>query len=140
MMTDGLKGNGHEEALIKYWMEKARESLESAESEYLAGRLSPAVNRVYYACFYAVSAVMQNQGKTFKKHKAVRSALHRDLVKTGLLDVSWGHFYEDVFDSRQRGDYQPIVNFEPEQVKELLDQAKGFVGEMEKLLIQSTDL
>ena len=60
MMTDGLKGNGHEEALIKYWMEKARESLESAESEYL--------------------------------------------------------------------------------VKELLDQAKGFVGEMEKLLIQSTDL
>ena len=48
-------------------------------------------------------------------------------------------FYDDVFESRQRGDYQPIVSFEPEQVEEYIHLADGFLREMEKLFIQSAD-
>jgi uncharacterized protein (UPF0332 family) len=49
--------------LIEYWIEKAFESLESAKSEYASGRLSFAVNRVYYACFYALSAGLRHRDK-----------------------------------------------------------------------------
>ncbi len=77
------------EELVQYWWEKARESLESARSEYANGRLSFAVNRVYYACYYALSAVFRDRGKTFKKHKGLRSAIHRDLVKNGIIDGRW---------------------------------------------------
>lgn len=122
------------EVLIKYWMEKARESLESAISEHQNGRFSPAVRSTYYACFYALSAVLWNKGKIFRKHSAVRGSLHRDLIKAGILDDTWGRFYDVVFDSRQRGDYQPMVTFEKEQVGNYIDKARGFVEQMEGIL------
>lgn len=37
--------------VIRYWLEKAKESLSAAQDEMKAGRLSFAVNRIYYALF-----------------------------------------------------------------------------------------
>ncbi len=37
--------------MVKYWIEKSAESLESAEDELKKGRLSFSVNRIYYSCF-----------------------------------------------------------------------------------------
>jgi len=121
-------------ALTTYWIEKAHESLESARSEYASGRLSFAVNRIYYACFYALSALLRHKEKTFKRHKGLRSALHRDLVKAGIVEERWGKFFDEVFESRQRGDYKPMVTFQPEHVTELLEQAEHFLKEMENLI------
>lgn len=120
-------------ALTTYWLEKAYESFESARSEYASGRLSFAVNRIYYACFYALSAVLRHREKTFKRHKGLRSALHRDLVKAGIVEERWGKFFDEVFESRQRGDYKPMVAFQPDQVKEFLDQVEQFLKEMQNL-------
>lgn len=47
-------------------------------------------SRTYYAAFFAVSAHFALVGKTFRKHTAVESAVHRDLVQTGLWDSSLG--------------------------------------------------
>ncbi len=124
----------HNETLVQYWLEKSEESLDSADSDYQAGRLSPAVRSIYYACFYALSAVMLNEGKTFRKHTAIRGALHRDLIRTGKLDSYWGRYYDEFFESRHRGDYQPLVSFESEQVQEYIIRARGFVKQMENLL------
>ncbi|MFH1195640.1 MAG: HEPN domain-containing protein [bacterium] len=44
--------------VMKYWLEKSNESLESARREYSAGSLSFAANRIYYSAFYAVSALL----------------------------------------------------------------------------------
>ena len=49
--------------VIKYWMEKAYESLQSARSEQQAGRFVFAINRGYYACFYSASAVLLRKVK-----------------------------------------------------------------------------
>jgi uncharacterized protein (UPF0332 family) len=121
-------------AVIEYWLRKADVSLESARSEYAAGRLDFSVNRIYYACFYAASAVLLGQGKKFVKHSGVRGAVHQDLVKPGLLDVKWGKIYDQIFENRQSGDYLELYEFENAQVSELLKQAEGFVGEMRRLL------
>lgn len=40
-------------------------------------------SRAYYAAFHAVCAVLALRGESFKKHPAVRGALHRDLIKAG---------------------------------------------------------
>jgi uncharacterized protein (UPF0332 family) len=102
----------YKKTLIRYWMEKAEESLESAISEFQNHRLTPALRSTYYACFYALSAVLLSRGKIFRKHTGVRGALHSDLIQAGLIDSSWGRFYSRIFDNRQRGDYQPMVVFE----------------------------
>lgn len=87
------------EALVKYWLEKARESLESARNEYGGGRLSFAMNRIYYACFYTLTALFRDRGQVFKRHKGLRSALHRELVRNGIVEKHWGKFFDDEFAS-----------------------------------------
>ena len=120
--------------VVRYWMDKAHEALKAARSEQEAGRLVFAVNRAYYACFYSASAVLLTRGETFTKHTGVRGALHHSLVKSGELDSSWGRFYDLVFNARQRGDYQELVEFSSEETEELLLQSEQFVSAMNMLL------
>ncbi|MDM8515337.1 HEPN domain-containing protein [Desulfobacterales bacterium HSG16] len=134
MNEDKLTDPEQRKILIRYWMDKSEESLASAIDEFKANRLSTCVRAAYYACFYAFSAVLWNEGKVFKKHSAVRGALHRDFVKNSRLNAKWGRFYDIIFDSRQRGDYQPLVEFEPEQVERFIENSKGFVEQMRKLI------
>ena len=124
--------------VIRYWMEKATEALLSARSEQQFGRFVFAVNRAYYACFYSASAVLLKEGQKFSKHTGVRAAVHRYLVKTGKIDASWGQFYDLVFNSRQRGDYQELVTFLPEEADELISQAEAFVDIIKKFLKKPT--
>ena len=129
MNEDKLKSQ-----VIEYWITKAKEALESAISEKTSGRFLFAINRAYYACFYSLSAVLLNEGQKFKKHSGVRSALHQNLIKKGKLDVSWGKFYDLVFESRQRGDYQELVEFRIEEVEEIINRSQGFIKEMGNIL------
>jgi len=92
------------------------------------------MNRIYYAAFYALTALFRDRDHVFKKHKGLRSALHRDLVKNGIVEIHWGKFFDDVFESRQRGDYTPMVMFEPDQVEDFLQQTEGFLKAMTKLI------
>jgi len=124
----------NKDALITYWIEKARESMEAAQSEYDSGRHTTAVRNLYYACFYALTAVLLKEGHSFKKHTGVKAALHKDLIRAGIVDSKWGKFYNKIFDSRHEGDYQPLRVFEDEEVKMFLDQGAGFIATMENLL------
>lgn len=129
MTTDDARA-----AVLGFWGDKAAEALLSAQSEFIAGRLTFAVNRAYYACFYSVSALLLKDGRKFVKHSGVRSALHRHLVKTGKVSTAWGRFYDRIFENRQRGDYQELVSFETEQVAEMVEQSREFVAEMARLI------
>jgi uncharacterized protein (UPF0332 family) len=75
-----------------------------------------------------VSAFFMKEGKTFKKHSQVRAAFHRDLVRAGRIDASWGAFYEWVFDHRQQADYQPMANSKSMRSKECLIKLKCSSG------------
>ncbi|QTA80767.1 HEPN domain-containing protein [Desulfonema limicola] len=120
--------------IICYWLEKAHESLASAKSEYLAGRLTFAMNRAYYSCFYSASAVLMFLGKQFKKHTGVKSGVRQYLINKGLLDVSWGRFYNRIFESRQRADYVGMVKFSHEDIEEAISESEKFVNIMENII------
>jgi len=117
-------------------MDKAREALLSADSEQKEKRWTFAVNRGYYACFYALSAVLLKQDLSFKRHSGVRAALHTRLISTGIIDEKYGKYYDLLFESRQRGDYQWLVEFSEREASELIEYAKEFVKEMERLISQ----
>jgi uncharacterized protein (UPF0332 family) len=62
-----------ERALIEYRMERARETLDEAKIMFDAGRINAFVNRLYYACFYAVSALLLTRDFSTSKHGYLRS-------------------------------------------------------------------
>jgi len=132
-----VKEEGSLEDVVNYWIEKADESLNSAVDELNAGRLSFAVNRIYYSCFYIVSALLLKRKLKFKKHSGVRTCFHKNFVKTGLVNKEFGKFYDEVFEARQRGDYIELVRFEEKDIKFWLEKAKEFVSVIKNLIIEN---
>jgi len=120
--------------LIGLWLGKADEALASAELELNAGHANFAVNRLYYACFYAVTALLLRDDKQFVRHSAVKAEFVRAYIKTGRLDVKWSRFYQKLFDDRQEGDYVPTATFEASDVSTYLQQAREFVGLVRDLI------
>jgi uncharacterized protein (UPF0332 family) len=53
-----MKKEEQRKEMVRYWWLKAQDSLSSARREFEASSYSFAVNRLYYAAFYGVSAVL----------------------------------------------------------------------------------
>ena len=123
-----------QQIIIDYWTEKAIEDLASAQDNLKSDRYHNAVRDAYYACFHAFSSVLLKEGKTFKKHKEVRSMLHRDFIRAKKIDIQWGKHYDWLFDNRHKADYRPLVKFDPEQVEEIVERSEAFVKKMAGLL------
>ncbi len=83
-----------------------------------------AASRAYYAAFYAVSALFALRGKMFSKHAAVRSAVHRDLVKAGHWPKERGEDYSLLFKLRDTGDYGGGIHVSDEDAIEALEAAR----------------
>ena len=115
--------------LVHHWLNKAVESVASARSEFEAGRLAFAVNRLYYAVFYVVTAALAVKGRSHGKHSAVRASFHREFVRTGAVDRACGRLYDELFHARQQGDYMPMVTFEEAVVWQQLTDVERFVNE-----------
>lgn len=119
---------------LRYWLERSRDALASARDEERSGRLAFAVNRCYYAAFYAVSAVLLVRGHRFVKHSGVRTAFHQHLVKPGIVSDAWGRFYDRLFQDRQEGDYLEFATFADDEVRETLAKVADLVAALEVLL------
>ena len=121
--------NEHEaqQTLIRLWLIKAEDALDSAKLELSHSHTNFAVNRLYYACFYAVTALLLQDKKQFTRHSAVKSEFIRTYIKSGEIDVKWNKFYQKLFDDRQEGDYIPTIVFEESEISIKLKQAYEFV-------------
>jgi uncharacterized protein (UPF0332 family) len=63
--------------LVRHRVTRAEETLEDARLVLEQGHLHSAVNRLYYACFYIVSALLFTEGLSSSKHSGVRSLFDR---------------------------------------------------------------
>jgi uncharacterized protein (UPF0332 family) len=122
---------------VKRFVHKAEMALAAARREHRAGDLDLAMNRVYYACFYAATAVLLQEDREFVKHSGVRAALHRHLIQTKRIEVEHGRFYDQAFEARQEADYAPVAEFEPSTVEEAIGSAERFVSEMRRILAET---
>lgn len=117
---------------IRFRTEQSRETLGEAKVLFDSQFLRGAVNRLYYACFYAVAALLWTEGLSSAKHSGVRSLFDRHWVKTGNVPVALGRLYHTLFRFRHQGDYERVT-FEADKVKEILEQACEFVELLNKL-------
>jgi uncharacterized protein (UPF0332 family) len=69
------------EELIRYRREKAVETLKDAQILFESERLSSAVNRIYYAIFYEVSALLMTKDLSSAKHSGIRALFNEYFVK-----------------------------------------------------------
>jgi uncharacterized protein (UPF0332 family) len=120
--------------LVLYRLQRARQTLEDARILANASRWNPCVNRLYYACFYAVSALLLQNGLSSSKHTGVRSLFNRHYVRTGKVPKELAPIYNDLFERRHEGDYMDFVDFEEAQVRPWIGRAEQFIDHIASLI------
>lgn len=85
-------------------------------------------------CFYAVSALPACRGMSASKHSGVRSLFEKHFIKDGPLPGPWGRFFHQMLNLRPEGDYGGFTTFVKEDVAAWLDQAKGFVTQVDRFM------
>ncbi len=115
---------------VKYRIESANKTFEAAkvlaENEFW----NSAVNRLYYSIFYAVNALLVMNEIQTKSHAATKSQFSMYFVKTGKFDKKYGKLLSELFDWRQKGDYENIFDYNKDSVQPLFRP----VNEMIKLI------
>lgn len=120
--------------IVRYRMENARKMLEEEKNHRSNGFFNTAVNRMYYACYYAATAMLISMGIEVKSHDGVRLNLGRHIVLEGRLSPELGRFYSRLFSKRSTGDYDDFINHTLTTVDELLPQACLFVNTLSEQL------
>jgi hypothetical protein len=113
--------------LTTYRLERAREALESARLLLDQGHLHGCVNRLYYACFYAVSALLLNEGLSSSKHAGVIALFNRHWIKSDRLPREMGSLFNTLFAARQEADYTDMAEFSRAQVSLWQERAEEFI-------------
>ena len=113
--------------LVFYRLAKARRTLEDGITLCEKGSCISVVNRLYYAVFYAATAMLLTKKMSFAKHSATFSFFRKEFVNSQIIPAELGEVYKELFDNRQRGDYQDFIEFDKEVVKKWITGAKEFV-------------
>lgn len=130
--------------IVRYRLENAKSTLAEVRSHRENGFYNTAVNRMYYACYYAASALLIAHHIETKSHEGVRQQLGLNFVLTGKISQDQGRFYSRLFSKRTTGDYDDFITHTEVTVDELYPQAQSFVtivaDLLKKWLEEQTDL
>ncbi len=122
---------------INYRLDQAKQTLEAARS--LAGDKywNSVINRLYYSCFYAISALLFKHGINARSHSGIKHQFGLHFIKSGLIDKSVSKIYIDLFDYRQAGDYADFVDFDEEKSLPLIPQVENLILKIEELIYEN---
>ena len=101
------------------------ETLQEVRLMLEGGHLHGAANRIYYACFYAATALLLTRGLSSPRHSGIMALFNRHFVKEGIMSIDMGKFYSRVFDSRLESDYGDVVELSEEDVRADFDEGPG---------------
>lgn len=119
---------------IKYRLMKANETLAEVEIHISNQFWNTAINRMYYAAFYAVNALLVKNKIEVNSHTGVRQKFGQHYVKTGLFSKQLAKHYTDLFEKRHKSDYNDFFDYDEETTKRLLPLTKEFIRNIEQLI------
>ena len=122
------------ETMVRYRLERAKETLIDAQKIAEIERWRVVANRLYYACFYAVSALLTKNNFSAHTHSGVFGLLGLHFVSKGIVSKEQNRLYRNLFDLRQTGDYDDFAIINECDIAPLIEPAKQFVEMVEQLI------
>lgn len=123
--------------LLGYRLDQAHESLHEATLLFDAEAYRGAINRGYYAMFYALLALLATRQLGTSKHSGAIALFDREFVKTGIFAPELSRALHLAFDRRQTHDYGELVAVDVTSARETITDAAGFVVAIEAYLLET---
>ena len=117
--------------LVNYRLERSKDTLDDARILAEKSKWNSAINRLYYAAYYAVTALLIHSSFRATTHNGTKSLFSEHFIKTKVFPQEIGKLYSQLFAWRQKGDYTDLFDFGEEEVTPYFDPVQKLIDLVE---------
>lgn len=121
-------------AIVFYRLEKCQGALVEAKDNASMNHWTLAANRLYYAAYYASSALLISEGYQTKTHEGAIGMIGRHYVRTGFLTKEDGALLARLQNMRHTGDYDDFMDWTREDVEPCFPQVEAYIQKIKDLI------
>ena len=125
---------GTKNDLINYRIARAKDTYDDALILSEREKWNSTINRLYYATYYAVMALLLDSDLKPATHNGAKSNFSEHFIKTGKIDSKYGKMYSQLFTWRQKGDYDDLFDFDKNKVMPYFEPVNDFILLIEKTI------
>ena len=129
MLTDEER-----KALVANKVRRSRETWAEAKGIMESKYWYAAANRMYYACYYMVSALLLKIGQSSHTHGGTIGLFGLHFIKTEIVASELGKFYSELYELRQTGDYDDWKVVTETDIMPLVPTVEVFLDTLEQLI------
>lgn len=107
---------GSKTDLIRYRLSRSKDTFIDARILADKERWNSAINRLYYAAYYAVIALLLKYNLKPTTQNGAKTVFSEHFIKKEIIPKEFGKLYSQLFTWRQKGDYDDLYDFNKENV------------------------
>lgn len=119
--------------VVLYRIERAYTALEQAKLNVEINCLEVIANRLYYAAYYAVSALLIAYQIPAHTHEGNIQQFGLHFVKNGIVSRDMGKFYSQLFEMQLKGDYSDRFGLTDDEVVPKIQPTAAFIKQVSDL-------
>ncbi len=129
-----MVNNPNDRQTVATYLQAAHQALAGSQHNLNADFFGIAVNRAYYAVFYAANALLITKGVSRSKHSGTIGAFRQYFVKPGLIEPEYSDIYGNLMSDRHISDYNMDMVIEAQRAEAAIQDARQFVERIETYL------
>lgn len=126
--------------LCIYRINSALETLEATKMCVESKHYKDAINRSYYAAFYAIKAILAMEGTDFKRHRDVVAYFNKNYVATEIFDKKLGRKLSNLQQTRETSDCDDFFVASKEDAETQCMNAENIVETVKKYLMDKYEV
>ncbi|RLD56336.1 MAG: hypothetical protein DRJ05_11470 [Bacteroidetes bacterium] len=124
---------------VEHRIQSAFKTFEAAKVLADNGFPNSAINRLYYSAFYAVNALLVKSEIITYTHSGAKNQFSLHFIKSKIFDPKLGKLFGELFDWRQKGDYDSMYDIDMSLVNSLFAPVEEFLEIIENEIINTND-
>lgn len=122
--------------IVALEIEKAKNTFAEVEALIQAKLWNGAANRLYYAVFHAVCALLVHDRHQVNTHQGSHALFGLHYIKSGILPTEFGHLYGQLQTMRENSDYNCAYDVSIEELQGKIEPARQMIYTIEKMVHQ----
>lgn len=119
--------------LSKHRIKEADEAFKSGKALLKIDDYRGAINRFYYAAYYATQSLLILKGKDARTHSGNLYLFREEFIKTGQLPPETNGLLSNLLDERIESDYGPLTEPTREEAASAAKNCESFLKQARKI-------
>ena len=120
--------------IVQLELERAKRTFAEVETLKAAGMWNGVCNRLYYAVFHAISALLIHDGHQVNTHHGSHAVFGLHYIKTGVLPEDFGRLYNQLQTMREESDYNCAFEADQEELENRIEPARKMIETIENMV------